>query len=157
MKLIRQWKKVFEPDLESILIELKDSIEAPAVIILSGEMGVGKTTFAKAFTLSEVGDSSAVQSPTYSIINETGSIVHADFYRLKDSDEIIHLELSLYLEDKEFFLIEWGKAHLDELRKYIDEDFFFYEIIISANINKDNSEDNLNVSRNYSLFELKEN
>lgn len=157
MKLLREWKKVFESDLESILIELKDSIELPAVIILSGEMGVGKTTFTKAFSLSEVDDPSTIQSPTYSIINETGPIVHADFYRLKDSSEIIHLELSLYLEDKEYFLVEWGKAHLDELRKHIDDEFFFYEVIISANINKDNSIDNLNVSRNYSLFELKEN
>ena len=120
-------------------------------------MGVGKTTFTKAFSLSEVDDPSTIQSPTYSIINETGPIVHADFYRLKDSSEIIHLELSLYLEDKEYFLVEWGKAHLDELRKHIDDEFFFYEVIISANINKDNSIDNLNVSRNYSLFELKEN
>ncbi|MFT6070865.1 MAG: tRNA threonylcarbamoyladenosine biosynthesis protein TsaE [Bacteriovoracaceae bacterium] len=157
MKLLREWKKVFESDLESILIELKDTIEVPAVIILSGEMGVGKTTFTKAFALSEVDDPSTVQSPTYSIINETGSIVHADFYRLNDSSEIIHLELPLYLEDKEFFLVEWGKAHLEELRKHIDDDFFFYEIIISANINKDNSDNNLNVSRNYSLFDLKEN
>ena len=156
MKLLREWKKVFESDLESILTEMKDSLESPAIIILTGEMGVGKTTFTKSFVKSESDDASEVQSPTYSIINEAGSIVHADFYRLNSAEEIIHLELPLYLEDKEFFLVEWGEEYLKDIQKEVNEDFFYYELIISSNINKDNSDEETNSSRNYSLYKITE-
>lgn len=148
MKLVREWKKVFESDLDSIIMEMKDSLESPAIIILTGDLGLGKTTFTRAFVNSEKEeDDPEVASPTYSIINESGAIVHADFYRLKSSEEIIHLELPLYLEDKEYFLIEWGKAYLSEIQKQVHDDFFYYEIIISTN-------DGKLESRNYSLYKI---
>lgn len=150
MKMLREWKKVFEADLDSIITEMKDSLEQPAIIILTGDLGSGKTTFTKSFVASESDEGTPdVQSPTYSIINESGTIVHADFYRLKDSEEIIHLELPLYLEDKEYFLIEWGKAYLSEIQKHVTEDFFYYEIIISDS-------EGSGSSRNYSLYKITE-
>jgi len=148
MKLLREWKKVFEADLESIITEMKDSLESPTILILTGDLGTGKTTFTKAFVKSESEEGTPeVSSPTYSIINESGNIVHADFYRLKSSEEIIHLELPLYLEDKEFFLIEWGKAYVDDIKKHVTEDFFYYELIITSN-------DGEMSSRNYSLYKI---
>jgi len=153
MKLLREWKKVFENDLTSIITEMKDSIESPAIIILTGEVGMGKTSFTKVFIDSdETAEAGITQSPTYSIINETGLCVHADFYRLKSPDDIIHLELPLYLEDKEYFLIEWGKPYLQEIQKHVNEDFFYYELIITANLESDESRE----SRNYSLYKISE-
>lgn len=156
MKLLREWKKVLESDLDSIITELKDSLESPAIIILTGEMGMGKTTFTKSFVKSELEDTSEIQSPTYSIINESGNIVHADFYRLKNSEDLIHLELPLYLEDKEYFLIEWGKSYLSDVQKLVTEDFFYFEIIITSNPGKENDAEIDNGSRNYSLYKITE-
>ena len=109
LKEISNWKKAFESDLDYISIELREIISTPACIILNGPVGAGKTTFVQHFTrCMQEENTSEVNSPTYSIINEQGTIAHADFYRLKDSEEITHLELPLYAEKKKFFFIEWG-------------------------------------------------
>lgn len=147
-KLIRSWKKVFESDLSYICIELKDIVDAPALIIIEGPMGAGKTTFAKFF----INDKEA-PSPTYSVINETKDIVHADFYRIKDREEIIHLEIPLYLEGKNFFLVEWGKKHLSSIQKELPEDFNTYILEISIN---DKTESQDIESRNFTLYAKKD-
>lgn len=132
---VRAWRKVYEQDLPNIIHELEESVELPAVIILTGEMGVGKTTFSKNFIKVIQPDlpGSMVNSPTYSVVNELGDVVHADFYRLKAPEEVVHLELPLYLEDKDFFLVEWGKDYLRELHREVPENFTFYELVIECN------------------------
>lgn len=147
LDLIRSWKKVFESDLENIAIELKDTIEKSSVIILSGDVGAGKTTFTKSFISCD--DQTA--SPTYSIVNEIGKCVHADLYRLDEPEEIIHLELNLYLEDKEYFLVEWGEDYLDHLYREINEQFNFY--VLRLSINDSNSDEEVS-SRDFNLHKV---
>lgn len=132
MSILREWKKVLESDLDSIIYELKDLLATPAVVILSGEVGVGKTTFTKAFikSLNYKVDSF---SPTYSLINEVGDVVHADFYRLNDSSEVVHLELPMYLEDKDYFFVEWGRDFLKELHRETPREFRYYELHFDMN------------------------
>ena len=127
-KEIRYWKKVSENDLPYVVGELRDVVKRPSLIILSGDMGTGKTTFAKAFA-----SDGELQSPTYSVITETPTVAHADFYRIENPTEIIHLELGLYLENKDFFLVEWGKKYFDEILKEVDEHFSVYELNIEIN------------------------
>ncbi len=143
------WKKVSEPDLASLASELKSILKNPSVIILSGEVGVGKTTFTKEF----IGDSGDVHSPSYSLINEVGSFAHADFYRIEDSEELIHLEISLYLEGKEFFLVEWGLPYATQLRKEVDQRFDFFELHLDINHNvADRTGDT--PTRDFTLYEM---
>ena len=59
--------------------------------------------------------------------------MHADFYRLNSAEEVIHLELSMYLEDKEYFLVEWGKPYLNEILAETSDDFEVYEIEFEMN------------------------
>ncbi len=124
--MIKVWKKVLEENIPHVVEELKREIHNPAVVILSGPVGAGKTTLAKLFSE----DNSAL-SPTYSIINEFDDHAHADLYRIEDPSELIHLELPLYLEDKDYFLVEWGSEYVNELKRLIDSDFQFYELTIS--------------------------
>ena len=147
MKNIRAWKKVYLNDLEYIVSELKEVANRPCCLILSGEVGVGKTTFVQKFV-----PGSKITSPSYSLINEIGALAHADFYRLKDESELIEMELGLYLEDKDYFLVEWGKDHINLLRKEVPDEFIFYELVIGLNDKTDESEQA--VSRNLDLFEL---
>lgn len=145
MKELRTWRKVHESDLESLVLELKDLIKKPAVVILTGPMGAGKTTFAKQVTkvLDPLNNAS---SPTYAVINEGTKLVHADFYRLEEDEEVLHLELPLYLQGKEYFFVEWGKRFLRRLSMEVPEDFSFFEIefeIVGDGV------------RNMSLFDLK--
>lgn len=127
-KIIRTWKKVYENDLPYVVSELKETIEKPSLLILSGEVGTGKTTFCKFFI-----SDGEVQSPTYSIVSESPTMAHADFYRLKNQEELVHLELNLYVEGKEYFLVEWGKKFLTFLDKELDEKFHFYELSFEVN------------------------
>lgn len=145
-KEIRSWKKVFESDLSYVVSELKESIGRPAVLLLTGDLGSGKTTFCKSFSGNE-----DVQSPTYSVINDLGSISHADFYRVQDPEEIVHLEVGLYLENKDYFLVEWGKKYIRTLMKEVNENFHVYELVI------ENSGSSEKESRNYQLMKIDRN
>lgn len=151
-KVLREWKKVFETDLGYISYELKDTITLPAVIILEGPMGCGKTTFAKSFI-----EDADTMSPSYSVISESKNTLHADFYRIEQQDEIIHLELPLYLESKQFFLAEWGEKFIKTIEKETPEDFTFYQMNISVSDTSQSENDDKSVfSRNFVLSELSE-
>lgn len=76
-----------------------------------GEMGTGKTTFVH-HLCEMLGVTSAISSPTYSIINEyesiiAGTIYHMDWYRLKDEQEAIEAGVEDCLYSGNLCLIEW--------------------------------------------------
>lgn len=151
MNVLREWKKVLESDLDSLIFELKEFLSPPALVILSGDVGVGKTTFTKSFIRSlDVGDKQTA-SPTYSVVNEVGEMVHADFYRLKSAGEVVHLELPMYLEEKDYFFVEWGKAYLKELYQEVPREFSFYELLFEVNPLREGQE---TPSRNLRLIKL---
>ncbi len=152
-KLIREWKKVFESDLAHVAYELKDIIDAPAMIILEGAMGAGKTTFVKSFI-----DDGETISPSYALLSETNSILHADLYRLKNYEELLQLELELYLPDKMYFLVEWGKDYYSELARELPNNYQSYLLSIDVNDQSQaENESKRTFGRNFSLYELDEN
>jgi tRNA threonylcarbamoyladenosine biosynthesis protein TsaE len=144
-KSIRKWKKVLIDDLKYIAYELKELIEKRSVVILEGDLGSGKTTFSQAF----IGEDKTF-SPSYSILQETPHVLHADFYRLEAASDILPLELSLYLEDKQYFLVEWGLQYLTALARELPDDYEIYLMRIQVN------DENEQKSRNFELFGLTE-
>ena len=82
------------------------------IILLSGEVGAGKTTLIKEILkILKVNDN--VNSPTFSIINEYLSddkktIYHIDLYRIKNIDELHSVGFFEYLESNNLCFIEWG-------------------------------------------------
>lgn len=82
------------------------------VFAFNGKMGVGKTTFIKA-VCEELGIKDAVNSPTFSIINEYNSettgdyIYHFDFYRIKNLSEAYEIGAADYFESGCICFIEW--------------------------------------------------
>lgn len=145
---IKSWRKALERDLDSIIIELSEIIHSPAVLICSGEMGAGKTTFIKHFV--NIVAKESTSSPSYSLVNEAGEIVHADFYRIENADEITHLELPMYMEDKKFFLVEWGMDYFKHIRRELGEIYHYYELQIEVC----GGEENSNPYRNFHLVDL---
>lgn len=88
------------------------------VVALSGTLGTGKTTLARAI-LAALGHTGEVPSPTYTIIETYDElnppVVHADFYRLEDPSDVEELGLDDYREGA-VLLAEWpdhagGFAH----------------------------------------------
>jgi tRNA threonylcarbamoyladenosine biosynthesis protein TsaE len=79
------------------------------VIALEGELGAGKTSFARAFIRAR-GSDEAVPSPTFTLVQiyETGDVPiwHFDAYRLRDPDEAWELGIEEAFRDG-ISLIEW--------------------------------------------------
>jgi len=81
-----------------------------SLIALEGDLGSGKTTFARGF-LRAAGVRGPVRSPTYTLMEvyETPalSIVHLDLYRLQDPGELEPLGLREWARPGYVWLIEW--------------------------------------------------
>ena len=146
-KPIREWKKVYKSDLPYIVYELKDLTKAPSMIILEGTLGAGKTTFVQMF----IGDKE-VLSPTYSILSESKSVLHADFYRLEKNEEILQLEVPNYLDDKQYFFVEWGMKFARRIHRELTENWSSY--VLEININNEKNPSPEGPSRNFSLSSL---
>ena len=97
--------------LKSKAITLANEVTPPYTILLKGDLGTGKTTFAQFFIKQLLIDNTQpVSSPTFTIINEyvstKGHIWHADLYRLKDETELLELGIIEFLQYG-ITLIEW--------------------------------------------------
>ena len=80
------------------------------VLCLSGNLGVGKTVFAKGFAKG-LGIEEAVNAPTFTILREYDGgrlpLYHFDTYRLEDAEEMEEVGLDEYLFGEGVCLIEW--------------------------------------------------
>ena len=94
------------------------------VIVLAGEMGAGKTAFARGFAdgLGVSGDDQ-VASPTFNLVHvhETGRIPlhHADLHRLTSTGEVADLGLRESADLGAVVLVEWGDMAADVLGDHL--------------------------------------
>ena len=107
------------------------------IILVNGEMGVGKTTLIK-FFLKMLEVKETVVSPTFSIINEYKSkngimINHFDLFRIKSQNEIFNLGLSEYLDSSNYCLIEWPNLLID----FIDQKYILVNMYRNNEIERD--------------------
>ena len=91
------------------LIALK--IRPGDTLALYGDLGAGKTTFARALIRAVLGDGDAeVPSPTFALVQTYDAprvaLVHADLYRLADESEALELGIG-DLADRGAVIIEW--------------------------------------------------
>ncbi|MDE5560635.1 MAG: tRNA (adenosine(37)-N6)-threonylcarbamoyltransferase complex ATPase subunit type 1 TsaE [Bacteroidaceae bacterium] len=88
------------------------------VFAFHGGMGAGKTTFIKAIC-HELGVHDAVTSPTFAIVNEyssdSGAIFHFDFYRIKNTAEVLDIGFEDYVYSGNICLMEWPELIKDML------------------------------------------
>ena len=79
-------------------------------LLLSGEIGAGKSTFARAVIQARLGRAEDVPSPTFTLVqtyeDSAGAIWHCDLYRLTDPEEVFELGLDEAF-DTAICLIEW--------------------------------------------------
>ena len=104
-------------------------------IVLTGELGCGKTKFTEGF-LGYYGLEDEISSPTFNIVNEYVSnsvnIYHFDVYRLNDTDEFYAIGGEEYFE-KGICLIEWGELIEDALP------FEFIQISFEKELTEENT------------------
>lgn len=85
-------------------------LEKGCVIVLSGDLGVGKTAFTKGIALG-LGIEDTITSPTFTLLKEyegTLDLKHIDAYRLEglDSDSLGLFDL---IDDHSVVVLEWGE------------------------------------------------
>jgi len=85
-------------------------LEAPAKFFLEGDLGAGKTVFAKGMICGlGQADPDDVPSPSFTLINEYTQkfkVYHIDLYRLEGLEEITTLELEDLFEEPAVIIVE---------------------------------------------------
>src|SRR5210317_70448 len=114
--------------LSAVSEDIKKNINKN-IVLISGEMGVGKTTLIKEI-LRSMNVIDNISSPTFSIINEYNTnneelIYHMDLYRIKSFNELEGIGLFEYLESGNLCIIEWG----DMIEKIIESEFNKFVIL----------------------------
>ena len=89
--------------------EYAKSLRAGDVVLLDGEMGAGKTLFAKGVAQG-LGIDEEVTSPTYAYMNDyDGRLFHYDCYRIESVEQAEALGLADYFDLGGICLIEWSQ------------------------------------------------
>ena len=128
-------------DLEKISNKIKKKLAPGDVIFLYGEIGVGKTTFARLLINNYEKEKnlkvSEVLSPTFNIVFEYDikklTIKHYDLYRLKNDSDIKNIGLFEDLEQT-ITLIEWPELIKKKPSNRIDLFFEYSENMIERSL-----------------------
>ncbi len=101
---------------------LSPLLRAGDVILLSGDLGGGKTAFTQGLATA-MGVRTAVSSPTFVLAQSYDApemrLHHLDAYRLERPAEILDLNIPELLEDRAVTVVEWG----EKIRPYVGQDY----------------------------------
>ncbi|MDX2400850.1 tRNA (adenosine(37)-N6)-threonylcarbamoyltransferase complex ATPase subunit type 1 TsaE [Microbacterium algeriense] len=104
-------------EMEQLGFRIGEQLEPGDLLILTGPLGAGKTTFTRGLA-EGLGVRGPVQSPTFVIARTHPSLVgraplvHVDAYRLGSAAELDDLDLDL---ERSVVVIEWGRGMAEEL------------------------------------------
>jgi tRNA threonylcarbamoyladenosine biosynthesis protein TsaE len=94
--------------------ELARELPPPKLVMLTGDLGAGKTTLIKGIAEGfHAAEAQNVTSPTFTLIHEyrgpNASVFHIDLYRIDTQRELDTLALDDLRSDDAVILIEWGE------------------------------------------------
>jgi tRNA threonylcarbamoyladenosine biosynthesis protein TsaE len=99
-----------EHDLDQFAKKFACDLPSPLVIWLEGDLGAGKTTFARGL-IHALGYAGRVKSPTYGLLEhyqlDALQVLHMDLYRIGDPGELEFLGVEDLLDAQTILLIEW--------------------------------------------------
>ena len=88
------------------------SLTGGEVLCLAGDLGAGKTHFAKGIVAGLGGEPQEVTSPTFTIVHEYHGgripVFHFDLYRLESERDLQHIGWDDYLDEGAVCLVEWA-------------------------------------------------
>jgi tRNA threonylcarbamoyladenosine biosynthesis protein TsaE len=110
-------------------------LRAGDVVVLAGELGVGKTVFAKGVARA-LGITEQVVSPSFTIVRQyegTLPLVHVDVYRIDHLQELYDIGFDELVGDDGVTLVEWG----DRVSAMLPADRL--EVVIGADADDDDT------------------
>jgi tRNA threonylcarbamoyladenosine biosynthesis protein TsaE len=114
------YKNVTEAELRRLAAHISAGLAPGSIIALTGDLGAGKTVFAKAVG-EALGVTETINSPTFTIIKEYESgrlpFYHFDVYRIETPDETEMAGFEEYFFGRGVSVIEWA----DNIEGYIPE------------------------------------
>lgn len=126
-----------ENETKKIAANLASKLEHGDIVVLSGDLGSGKTKFTEGF-LSYWDLDNEISSPTFTIVNEhyqnNTNIYHFDVYRLDDIDEFYAIGGTEYFFNG-ICIIEWGEI----IENILPNNY------IKINFSKDENNDSIRV------------
>lgn len=92
---------------------LTELLPAPKLVVLRGDLGMGKTTLVRGMAAAIGADSEEVTSPTFTLVHEYRGrktrLIHLDLYRLEEEREIEGIGLWEMAEAPDaLVMVEWG-------------------------------------------------
>jgi tRNA threonylcarbamoyladenosine biosynthesis protein TsaE len=106
--------------------KIRDLYPNHNLFLLSGDLGSGKTVFAKGIGEMMGINSRNIKSPTYTLVHEhkpvakrtaLPKLLHADFYRLTVKDDLLMESVNLWLSEKGIVIVEWPEIALSDFQK----------------------------------------
>lgn len=93
--------------------KLAGELARGAVVLLYGDLGAGKSVFARGMARFYGIPEKEVRSPTFTLLNiypsSRGAVNHFDLYRIEDSEELFQLGFDEHLEEGAVSIIEWAE------------------------------------------------
>ncbi|WP_266168048.1 tRNA (adenosine(37)-N6)-threonylcarbamoyltransferase complex ATPase subunit type 1 TsaE [Dyella subtropica] len=106
----RDWELADEAATDVLAAQLATVLDEGLVIYLHGDLGAGKTSFARAL-LRALGVGERIKSPTYSLVEsyQVGGRAawHLDLYRIADPGELEWLGLDALSDPQALVMVEW--------------------------------------------------
>ena len=103
---------------EAVGRKVAELLTPPRLLILSGDLGTGKTTLVKGIAAAmDAADPDEVTSPTFTLVHEYSGtlhgkpvkLLHLDLYRLEGERQVDSLGLDDMLTPDAVVLVEWGE------------------------------------------------
>ena len=113
------WESGREEESFQLAKKLGEKAKKGEIYCLEGELGTGKTVFAKGFAKG-LGIEEIVDSPTFTIVKEyqgREKLYHFDVYRIEDIEELQEIGFSEMISGDAICLIEWASQIEEEIPK----------------------------------------
>lgn len=100
---------------------LQDANVWPAVVYLTGDLGAGKSVFARS-VMRTLGVDGVIKSPTYTLVEQYSvaagfQVAHLDLYRLNDPEELYYIGFDDIVQACNVLMIEWPEKGQGQLPK----------------------------------------
>jgi tRNA threonylcarbamoyladenosine biosynthesis protein TsaE len=111
---LREFTTNFPEETVAAGRELASLLAPPKLVMLTGDLGAGKTTLVKGIAAGfNAASEEDVTSPTFTLIHEyrgpAATLYHIDLYRIDTPRELDTLALDDLMNDNSVLLIEWGE------------------------------------------------